>query len=88
MSKVLCYNSTHDGDDHSSVMIKESLLRVHNVDGNNVDFLRQFQSVSTRMMRTPGHCDSINMMMMPMLMIASITPFHPTSVLHFTAARY
>ena len=39
MSKVLCYNSTHDGDDHSSVMIKESLLRVHNVDGNNVDFL-------------------------------------------------
>jgi hypothetical protein len=39
MSKVLCYNSTQDGDDHSSVMIKESLLRVHNVDGNNVDFL-------------------------------------------------
>ena len=40
MSKVLCYNnSTHDGSDHSSVMIKESLLRVDNVDGNIVDFL-------------------------------------------------
>ena len=36
MSKVFCYN---DGVDHSSTMIKESLLRVDNVDGNIVDFL-------------------------------------------------